>query len=94
MLAATLAGPGTSAETAPEFVRLGGGSFLMGSRDHYAEERSVHRVQVDPFLISATEVTNAQFAAFVADTGYVTTAERWLNPADHHHLPPELLEPG
>jgi formylglycine-generating enzyme required for sulfatase activity len=41
-----------------------------------------------------TEVTNAQFAAFVAETGYVTTAERPLDPAEHPGLPPALLQAG
>ncbi len=34
------------------------------------------RLQLDGFWIDKTEVTNAQFAAFVKATGYVTTAER------------------
>ncbi len=33
-------------------------------------------VQVSPFAISAYAVTNAQFGAFVRETGYVTEAER------------------
>ena len=36
----------------------------------------------------------AQFAAFVADTGYVTVAERPLDPADFPGAPPENLVPG
>nr|WP_235018343.1 formylglycine-generating enzyme family protein [Thermomonospora echinospora] len=39
-------------------------------------EGPVHDVRLDPFLIDATTVTNAAFAAFVKDTGYVTDAER------------------
>lgn len=35
----------------------------------------VHRVYVDPFWMDATEVTNAQYKAFVDATGYVTVAE-------------------
>ena len=33
--------------------------------------------RVKPFLIGATSVTNAEFAAFVEATSYVTEAERW-----------------
>jgi sulfatase modifying factor 1 len=33
-------------------------------------------VRIDPFWIDETEVTNAQFRAFVEATGYLTTAER------------------
>ncbi len=76
------------------YVRLEGGSFLMGSDEAYREERAVRRVTVGAFAISATEITNAEFAAFVAATGYVTTAERPLDPADYPDLPVELLVPG
>ncbi len=47
----------------------------MGSEEEF-QERPPHRVQVSPFSIAQTETTNAQFARFVAATGYVTTAER------------------
>ena len=40
------------------------------------------------------QVTNAEFAEFVAATGYVTVAERPLNPADYPGAPPENLQPG
>jgi formylglycine-generating enzyme required for sulfatase activity len=59
-------------------VWVPGGEFLMGSEHELARpnERPAHRVRVKGFWIDATHVTNAQFAAFVAATGYVTTAER------------------
>lgn len=76
------------------FVALDGGTFLMGSESHYREESPVRRVTVGPFQIKRTEVTNAEFAAFVEATGYVTTAERTLDPAAHPSWPPELLRPG
>ncbi len=82
------------AQAGTGFVRLDGGSFPMGSETHYREERPVRQVTVSPFEIMATEVTNAEFAAFVAATGYVTTAERPLDPAEHPGWPPELLVPG
>ena len=52
----------------------------MGSDDHYPEEAPTHRVRVDAFSIDATAVTNAEFAAFVDATGYVTVAERDARP--------------
>lgn len=61
-------------------VRLPGGTFAMG--DAHGEgypadgEGPVHDVRLDRFLIDATTVTNAAFAAFVKDTAYVTDAER------------------
>lgn len=80
--------------SATDLVRLAGGTFRMGSQDHRPEERPVRSVTVGPFLIGRTEVTNAEFAAFVAATGYVTTAERPLDPATHPGWPAELLRPG
>jgi formylglycine-generating enzyme len=55
-----------------------GGEFTMGSDAEYAmrAEGPAHRVRVDGFWMDETDVTNAQFAAFVQATGYVTTAER------------------
>ncbi len=54
------------------------GRFLMGS-DHklaQANERPTHWVSLPAFWMDVTHVTNAQFAKFVAATGYVTTAEK------------------
>lgn len=70
------------------------GNFLMGSDRHYREEGPPRRATVGGFWIDRTEVTNAQFAAFVAATGYKTVAERGLNPEDYPDLPPEALKPG
>ena len=66
----------------------------MGSDRHYAEEGPAHRVEVDGFWIDRHQVTNEQFAAFVAATGYVTVAERPLAAADFPGAPPENLVPG
>ena len=85
---------GSDGSAAPAFVAIPGGSFLMGATDHYREETPVRRVTVGAFEITRTEITNDQFAAFVAATGYVTTAERGLDPATHPGWPPELLAPG
>ena len=63
-----------------ELVELPGGSFRMGSTSFYPEEAPIHTVNVAPFAIERHLVTNAQFAEFVADTGYVTVAERELDP--------------
>lgn len=57
-------------------VKVPGGSFVPGSLGGYADERPAGTVTVAPFLIDQTEVTNAQFEAFVQATGYVTMAER------------------
>ncbi len=60
-------------------VPVAGGRLLMG--DPFSEgypddgETPVHAVDVPSFLIDATQVTNAQFATFVKETGWVTDAE-------------------
>ncbi len=69
-------------------------TFRMGSDDHYPEEAPSHPVAVSGFWIDRHEVTNRDFAAFVADTGYVTVAERPLDPADFPGAPAENLVPG
>ena len=58
-----------------DMVRIPGGTFRMGSNDHYPEEAPAHRVTVHGFWIDRTPVTNRQFKAFVRATGHVTTAE-------------------
>jgi formylglycine-generating enzyme len=77
-----------------DVVGLAGGEFAMGSETHYPEEAPVHRVRIDAFSIDRFEVTNARFAEFVAATGYVTVAERPLDPADFPGAPRENLVPG
>jgi formylglycine-generating enzyme required for sulfatase activity len=66
----------------------------MGSDAHYPEEAPAHDVTVDGFWIDACQVTNRQYAEFVHDTGYVTVAERPLDPADFPGAPLENLVPG
>ena len=60
----------------PDMEWIVGGSYMMGSNDHYPEEAPAHRVAVNAFLIDRYAVTNADFARFAAATGYVTLAER------------------
>lgn len=67
----------------------------MGSEAHYREEGPRQKVRVDAFWIDKTAVTNAAFAAFVNETGYVTAAEREINRADYPDAEfPELLIPA
>jgi sulfatase modifying factor 1 len=66
----------------------------LGSGRHYPEEGPVRAVAVDGFWIAAHQVTNAEFAVFVDATGYVTVAERPLDPADYPGAPAENLKPG
>ena len=71
-----------------------GGTFQMGSDDHYRDERPAHKVAVSGFWIDETAVTNADFSDFVAATGYVTVAERPIDPADYPGADPGMLVPG
>jgi sulfatase modifying factor 1 len=66
----------------------------MGSDEHYPEEAPAHSVAVDGFWMDAVAVTNARFAEFAGATGYVTVAERPLDPADFPGAPAENLLPG
>src|SRR4051794_9018563 len=77
-----------------DMVWIPAGSFAMGSEGHYAEEAPTRRVAVAGFWIDRHPVTNAEFARFVAATGYVTVAERVLPPDRHPDLPAALRAPG
>ena len=59
-------------------VWVPGGEFTMGSESRLARanEGPAFTARIDGFWMDETDVTNAQFAAFVAVTGYVTSAER------------------
>ncbi len=74
-----------------DMVWIAGGEFTMGSDRHYPEERPARRVLVDGFWIDRYQVTNDDFAAFVADTGHVTVAERVPDAADYPGAIPDLL---
>lgn len=52
------------------------GEFLMGRAGESGQERQHRRVIRRPFYMGETEVTVAQFRAFVDATGYITDAER------------------
>lgn len=87
-------GPRTNAESTPPSAPEGmtwidGGTFTMGTDDPTAmpNERPAHEVTVSGFWMDITPVTNAQFRAFVEDTGYITVAER---PVDWDELKKQL----
>ena len=89
----TTAGPSNSVSPTPkpsvapvevkaEMVAIPGGTFKMGRSDvEKPEELSQipsHAVKVDPFSMDKTEVTNAEYAKFVAATGH-TAPKHWSN---------------
>lgn len=71
-----------------------GGKFLMGSDKFYPEEKPVRQVTVSGFYIDKYEVTNEEYQKFVDATGYITVAERRLDPAHYPGADPALLAPG
>ncbi len=78
-------------------VYIPGGSFMMGGKSEWAEPDEFPRrnIGVSAFYMDQTEVTNAQFAAFVDATGYVTTAEKALDWEElKKQLPPDTPRPA
>ena len=90
------AAPPTAAPPGMQWIP--GGSFTMGS-DARPVEKPAHHVVLEGFWMDGTEVTNAQFRAFVEATGYISSAEKTPKKED---FPPEIrpqldesmLQPG
>ena len=87
-------------------VWIPGGEFIQGAvpQDKMAmdHEKPAHKVKVNGFFMDVTEVTNAQFAKFVKETGYITVAERAIDWEEMKTQVPEgtpkphdsILQPG
>ncbi len=85
-------------------VWIPGGDFSMGGvnpigmkdggHEGMSDARPVHRVHVDGFEMDANEVTNKEFAKFVAATGYKTVAETVPTKEEFPDAPPENLVAG
>lgn len=69
-------GPPPAGAPPGEMVSVPAGPFTMGNDAGDEDERPAHTVDLAAFEIDRTEVTNAQFAQFVAATGYQTDAEK------------------
>ncbi len=93
-----------SIEVPEGMVLIPGGTFSMGGvnpvgltqggKEDMSDARPVHRVYVDPFFMDTREVTNAEFAAFVEATGYVTVAEQTPTAEEFPGAHPDNLRPG
>ena len=81
--------PASSPGVKPEMVRIEGGTFMMGRNDGANAEQPAHSVQVKSFMMDKTEVTNAEYAQFVAEKGH-RAPENW---AGNKPLPEELNKP-
>jgi formylglycine-generating enzyme len=71
-----------------------GREFLMGCEAGYPDEAPARRVTVGDFWIDETPITNAQFAEFIAATGYRTLAETAPDPRDYPGMLPEMAKPA
>lgn len=83
----------TDKEHPDDMVWIPAGTFQMGS-DDFPDAQPVHAVSVDGFWMDVHEVTNSQFLQFVERTGYITVAERPLNPAEFPSVSANKLVPG
>jgi sulfatase modifying factor 1 len=75
-------------------IWIPGGTFRMGSDQHYPEEAPVHRVSLNGFWIDRTPVTNRQFKDFVRATGHRTFAEIAPDPKNYPGALPHMLYAG
>jgi formylglycine-generating enzyme required for sulfatase activity len=101
--------PKPAAATAPAgMVLIPAGTFWMGSQhaaatctmpQHAADvplhtDAPLHQVTLSAFWLDVTEVTNAQFAAFVAATHYISDAEKTPTAAELPAVPDDQRVAG
>lgn len=55
----------------PGMIAIPGGTFVMGNSSGSRHESPVHLVELSPYYLDRTEVTNAAYAEFVAATGHL-----------------------
>lgn len=89
---------GAPHEAPDGMVWVPGGEFTQGAVPHdkmaMSHEKPAHKVYVEGFYMDIHEVTNAQFAQFVEQTGYVTVAERKIDWKEmKKQLPPDTPKP-
>src|SRR5437588_759478 len=75
--------PRVSAARERRMVRVPEGWFWMGSDSGQDNERPVHRVWIDAFLLAACQVTNAEYARFLHAAG-AAPPPHWSNPNFNH----------
>jgi formylglycine-generating enzyme len=85
---------GTAGRQPAGMAWVPGGQFMIGSDDHYPEERPAHPVKVAGFWMDISPVTNRKFRDFVSATGYVTIAEKMPKAEDYPGALPEMLRAG
>ena len=70
-------------EYVPALVRIPVGWFLMGCDRGQDNEKPVHRVWVDEFLLATHQVTNAEYERFLRDAA-CPPPPFWSDPALNH----------
>lgn len=91
--AGTACAPALSGGEQPGMQWVDPETFFIGADNTFPEEAPWRSVHVPGFWMDQTEVTNAQFAEFVAATGHVTQAEREGGSATFH-APEGIGSPG
>jgi formylglycine-generating enzyme required for sulfatase activity len=71
-----------------------GGTFRLGAAGQLPEEQAAAGVRIRPFCLQTHEVTNREFGAFVAATGYRTVAEQPLSQEQFPELSAAERRPG
>jgi formylglycine-generating enzyme required for sulfatase activity len=94
--AAAAAAPAPATQPAPPgMVFIPSGTFMMGCEDpRTPDAQPLHPVSLDAFFIDTHPVTNAEFKKFVAETKYVTIAERKPDAKDYPGVPEDKLVAG
>jgi AAA+ ATPase superfamily predicted ATPase len=65
---------------AMSFIRIPGGTFVMGNKGERLDEQPPHEVRLNDFQIAKFEVTNAQYAAFLNVQGNQTEGNSpWID---------------
>lgn len=65
---------------APQIIRIAAGSFLMGCDTGRDDEKPAHRVSLDAFEIAAYQLTNAEYALFLAAANHPAPPITWHDP--------------
>jgi formylglycine-generating enzyme required for sulfatase activity len=75
--------PPSSAAVEPVLVSISSGWFMMGSEIGQDNEKPVHQVYLDAFSLAATQVTNAEYAVYVRESG--AASPQFFEHADFNH---------
>ncbi len=81
--------PCRAEEYVPVLVRIPSGWFLMGCDTGRDNEKPVHRVWIDEFLLAARQVTNAEYGRFLRGTASLSLPPPfWSDAAFNHPVQP------